>query len=416
MRIKSTFRILLLSALGFSSTTAIAQWSNLSSMTTAVASAGIAEWNGKAYICAGQGLLGGSNAVQIYNFSTSGWEAPQTLSLGRLYPCVVAGDSALYVVGGAVINGTFSGVDAVNTVDILKNGVWSTDTTPFPVSQSKPVKVGSKIMFAGGNSAVDQVNATVTPSNYVLIYDELTAQWSIDSLSEKRAFVASASDGSTAIFAGGYKSDGTTSDVVDIYDAVGNTWSTANLSQARAFASGAYANGKFVFAGGVSTQASAASDVVDVYDGQTWTVDNLSDARGSASTAVVDGKEIFFIGGAEISLSTYLPTAVSKTVDVYNVASGTWYRADLPNGLALNTSMSNGFEVYVFSGFDFNNFVTDALRFSSTIGFNELKPRDAEVIKILDLQGRETQYRANVPLIYIYDDGTVEKILGVEPK
>ena len=37
-----------------------------------------------------------------------------------------------------------------------------------------------------------------------------------------------------------------------------------------------------------------------------------------------------------------------------------------------------------------------------------------EIVKIVDFYGRETTFRANVPLIYIYSDGTVEKILVVQ--
>ena len=37
-----------------------------------------------------------------------------------------------------------------------------------------------------------------------------------------------------------------------------------------------------------------------------------------------------------------------------------------------------------------------------------------EVVKIIDLLGRETPYRRNTPLFYIYDDGTVEKRIVIE--
>jgi len=38
----------------------------------------------------------------------------------------------------------------------------------------------------------------------------------------------------------------------------------------------------------------------------------------------------------------------------------------------------------------------------------------AYVIKIVDYLGRETEFRPNTPLIYIYSDGTAEKVFRVE--
>jgi len=35
-------------------------------------------------------------------------------------------------------------------------------------------------------------------------------------------------------------------------------------------------------------------------------------------------------------------------------------------------------------------------------------------VKIIDFYGRETALRANVPLIFIYSDGSVEKVVVVD--
>ncbi|MGA0246338.1 MAG: hypothetical protein ACO3JZ_06615, partial [Schleiferiaceae bacterium] len=37
-----------------------------------------------------------------------------------------------------------------------------------------------------------------------------------------------------------------------------------------------------------------------------------------------------------------------------------------------------------------------------------------ELVKIIDFYGRETALRANVPLIFIYSDGSVEKVVVVD--
>ena len=36
-----------------------------------------------------------------------------------------------------------------------------------------------------------------------------------------------------------------------------------------------------------------------------------------------------------------------------------------------------------------------------------------ELVKILDHLGRETEFKANTPLIYVYSDGTTEKVFTI---
>ena len=50
---------------------------------------------------------------------------------------------------------------------------------------------------------------------------------------------------------------------------------------------------------------------------------------------------------------------------------------------------------------------------SSTVGITELNSFKI-LIQILDLMGRETSFKPNIPLIYVYDDGSTEKVLSVE--
>lgn len=42
-------------------------------------------------------------------------------------------------------------------------------------------------------------------------------------------------------------------------------------------------------------------------------------------------------------------------------------------------------------------------------GIDELLPEDKELVKIVDLLGRETTFKPNVPLIYIFSDGSAER-------
>lgn len=50
----------------------------------------------------------------------------------------------------------------------------------------------------------------------------------------------------------------------------------------------------------------------------------------------------------------------------------------------------------------------------STIGISEINAPKKELVKIVDLMGRETEYKPNVPLIYIYSDGTRQKKVKIE--
>ena len=47
---------------------------------------------------------------------------------------------------------------------------------------------------------------------------------------------------------------------------------------------------------------------------------------------------------------------------------------------------------------------------SNTIAISNNK----KLLKIVDILGKETLYKSNTPLFYIYDDGTVEKRIVIE--
>ena len=50
---------------------------------------------------------------------------------------------------------------------------------------------------------------------------------------------------------------------------------------------------------------------------------------------------------------------------------------------------------------------------SSTVGIDELTT-SKNLIQILDMMGRETSFKPNTPLIYVYDDGSTEKVFSVD--
>ena len=44
----------------------------------------------------------------------------------------------------------------------------------------------------------------------------------------------------------------------------------------------------------------------------------------------------------------------------------------------------------------------------------ELSIQDKELLKIIDVLGRETTVKPNTPLIYIYSDGSCERVFKIE--
>ena len=50
-----------------------------------------------------------------------------------------------------------------------------------------------------------------------------------------------------------------------------------------------------------------------------------------------------------------------------------------------------------------------ALKTSNPTSINEIGNTDKKLVKVVDLLGRETEVERNKVLLYIYDDGSVDK-------
>jgi hypothetical protein len=50
----------------------------------------------------------------------------------------------------------------------------------------------------------------------------------------------------------------------------------------------------------------------------------------------------------------------------------------------------------------------------NSVGINELIQSEKELIKIIDFLGRETEFKAKIPLIFIYNDGTRQRVMKLE--
>tara|TARA_B100000900_G_C19959598_1_gene465117 strand:- start:205 stop:462 length:258 start_codon:yes stop_codon:yes gene_type:complete len=51
---------------------------------------------------------------------------------------------------------------------------------------------------------------------------------------------------------------------------------------------------------------------------------------------------------------------------------------------------------------------------SSTVGIGEFSDNARARYQILDLMGRQTNFKPNTPLIYVYADGSTKKVFSVE--
>jgi uncharacterized protein (TIGR02145 family) len=80
-----------------------------------------------------------------------------------------------------------------------------------------------------------------------------------------------------------------------------------------------------------------------------------------------------------------------------------WYRLienDKGSVTGDDDNKKNGFSVRCVKG--------------SSVGIYQLPTENKNLIKISDLMGRETEFKPNTVLIYVYSDGTTERVLQVE--
>lgn len=116
------------------------------------------------------------------------------------------------------------------------------------------------------------------------------------------------------------------------------------LSEARTGITVASAGNKIVFAGGRTTQT-IPSSTVDIYDisSNTWTKAQLTVAR-SGIGAIAVGNKIYFAGGVTSSFDS-----PSSRIDIYDVASNTWSTAELSEARGNITVASVGNKI-LFAG------------------------------------------------------------------
>jgi PKD repeat protein len=126
------------------------------------------------------------------------------------------------------------------------------------------------------------------------------------------------------------------------------------------------------------------------------------------------GKRIFFsaMNKNAISYHWYIQTMQGNPIQSYSdtISRVYTYSPTLPWTIYLITEDSNGCKDSLFQQ------ILVRQGTETTVGIDDLTltKKVKELIKITDLMGRETEDVPNTPLIYIYSDGTTEKIFRME--
>lgn len=219
---------------------------------------------------------------------------------------------------------------------------WTSTFLPQARSEVAASSVGSKALFAGGQSSTSY--GTPYQTDRVDVYDALTNQWSVSTLSIPRSRIAAATVSDLVFFAGGMTRGFGPSHswaTVDIYTESTNQWTTAQLSQARHSIAAVSAGGKVLFAGGSSlTPQDVLIDysAVDIYDVATkqWSVTQLPRLKGSNLGATSVGNKVFFAGDG--------------LLDIYDIATGQWTISTIPRVKEEVVAVSVGNKVLLAGG------------------------------------------------------------------
>lgn len=210
------------------------------------------------------------------------------------------------------------------------------------------VAVGRKSFFAGGHGEGDYPLGDLFGSVNVLD-EQMNATYL--PLSEARSHLSAAYAGTKVLFAGGcdamtFKQEGENFfDAVDILDAddPSKPLVTSKLSERKAYMASASLNGKAYFMGGRTEAGYSAK--MEVFDAGTsgWSIIHMPVARSHAS-ASVHGSSIYLCGGRNG------PGSAVMTVDIYDQVSGIWRSLTCPHAHPIASSAVLRGKLYIAGG------------------------------------------------------------------
>lgn len=198
---------------------------------------------------------------------------------------------------------------------------WKELHLSLPRIRLAGVAAGNKVLFAGGRNSICTYCPAAQYYDVVDIFDAGSYLRSTDRLSEPRAYLAQAGDGTRAFFIGGETAGGY-SKKMDVFDAASNSWSVVELPRTRGYAGAAVFNHKLYICGGKNE--TGALEAIDVYDlvAGTWSELRAPHAHARASVVGVNGK--LLIAGGDGTAKGFL--------DIFNTRDQTWKALPMTDG------------------------------------------------------------------------------------
>ena len=80
-------------------------------------------------------------------------------------------------------------------------------------------------------------------------------------------------------------------------------------------------------------------------------------------------------------------------------------------GISTNDLTSNGNDRTLLNGVTWS---TNVPSYTCDLGIDEVLHSEKELVMIIDFMGRETEFKPNTPLIFIYSDGSRERVMKLE--
>lgn len=157
--------------------------------------------------------------------------------------------------------------------------------------------------------------------------------------------------------------------------------------------------------------------------GSTFTPTEIIGTTAYYATATVNGTSTCASPASQIDITfNALPSATVTQVGTLLTAdlSGATYQwIDCGTSTPIVGATSQSFTPAVTGNYavevtDGNCSETSSCYLVDYTGINELIAPTKELVKIVDLMGRETEFTSNTPLIFIYSDGTTERVFQME--
>lgn len=138
----------------------------------------------------------------------------------------------------------------------------------------------------------------------------------------------------------------------------------------------------------------------------------LSDGAGGLYNTTVTISEPSQIGGTFVDVDETVLCNGSSTVTAFGGIPGYTYIWDDPLGQTTPTAsgLCEGMSCVQIID-DIGCTETLCTTIQSFVGIEELQVQMKEVAKIIDITGRETKFKPNTVLIYIYNDGSHQRFM-----